>query len=120
MKWFVLKQEAENFNSGTGSEFAKTPSTARKFTLCSAAKAEKPDTEDRQFEVRNGSQSAQREISPRLLGVQKNALLQKGLPERPATALLARRPISFSFRPVSPQGRDFANLVTGSAIVLYQ
>jgi hypothetical protein len=47
-------------------------------------------------------------------------LFQKGLPERPATALAARRSFSFSFRPFSPQGRDFANLVTGRCFVLYQ
>ena len=65
-------------------------------------------------------QSAQPEISLRRSGRQKNALFQKGLAERPETALPARRPFSFSFRPVSPQGRDLANLVTASGIVSIQ
>jgi hypothetical protein len=65
-------------------------------------------------------QSAQPEISLDRSGSQKNALFQKGLAERPATALPARQPISFSFRPVSPQGRDFANLVTGRRFIYDQ
>ena len=63
-------------------------------------------------ELPSPSQSAQPEISLQRFGRRKNALFQKGLAERPETALPARRPISFSFRPVSPQGRDCANLVT--------
>jgi hypothetical protein len=57
------------------------------------------------------SQSQQPEVSLRLSGRQKNAWFQKGLSEQPETALPARWPISFSFRPVSPEGRDCANLV---------
>jgi hypothetical protein len=66
------------------------------------------------------SQSQPPEISLQGFGWQKNALFQKGLRERPETALLVRRPFSFSFRPVSPEGRDFANLVTGRCFVEYQ
>jgi hypothetical protein len=62
----------------------------------------------------------QPEVSLRRSCHQKNALSQNGLPEKPETAPPARRPISFSFRPVSPQGRDFANLVTGRSLIQYQ
>jgi hypothetical protein len=75
---------------------------------------------DQPFESRSPSQSAPPEISLPRSGCQKNALFQKGLAERPKIALPARRPFSFSFRPVSPQGRDFANLVTGRGFVQYQ
>ena len=71
-------------------------------------------------QVRPPSQSAPPEISLRRSSQQKNALFQKGLREQSETALPARRPISFSFRPLSPQGRDFANLVTGRYFVSYQ
>jgi hypothetical protein len=67
---------------------------------------------DQPFESRSLRQSAPPEISLRRIGRQKNAWFQKGLAERPETTLPARRPISFSFQPVSPRGRDLANLVT--------
>jgi hypothetical protein len=61
--------------------------------------------------VRSLRQSAQPEISLQRFGRRKNALFQKGLPERPRTALPARRLISFSFRPVSLKAGDYAILV---------
>jgi hypothetical protein len=72
------------------------------------------------FESRSSSHSTPPGTSLPRYAPQKNALFQKGLPERPATALPARRPFLFSFWPVSPKGRDFANLVTGRGFVSYQ
>ena len=85
-----------------------------------ASRDVKGESDDGLFESRPLRQSQQPEISLPRFGRQKNALFQKGLPERPATALPTRRSFSFSFRPVSPEGRDLANLVTASGIVSYQ
>ena len=65
----------------------------------------------RQFESVLSRQSHPVRNSLRRPGSRKNPLFQKGLAERPGTALPARRPISFSFPPVSLEDGDCANLV---------
>jgi hypothetical protein len=74
----------------------------------------------RGFESHPLRQSAPPEFSLRRSRRQKSALFQKGLPERPETALAARRPISFSFQPVSLKGGDCANLVPMLDSLQYQ
>jgi hypothetical protein len=59
---------------------------------------------DQPFESRFLSQSSRRKNVSASTERRKESLFQRHLRRRPETTLPARRPISFSFRPVSPQG----------------